>query len=151
MCNLAWAYCLHHSYRNHDGDYDRAIMISQQLLEMYPNYALALEPMICAYADKGEYEIATNWAKKLLEMPERKSKGYFYLGYINAKQGRKTKAIRYFEKVLEIEPNDSGALNNLSVIYYDINRPYAIELKKRAARLGRKNCINWLKKNNIDW
>lgn len=152
MCNLAWAYCLHHDLRYyHDGDYNRAIMISQQLLEMYPNYAIVIEPMICAYADKGEYEKATNWAKKLLEMSEQKSSGYFSLGYINAKQGRKTEAIRYFEKVLEIEPNNSGALNNLSNIYYDINRPYAIELKKRAARLGDKNSRNWLKENKIDW
>ena len=145
MCNLAWAYILHRRYA------DRAIMISQQLLEMYPNYALAIKPMIYAYAIKGEYEKATNWAKKLLEMPEQKSNGYFCLGYINAEQGRKTEAIRYFEKVLEIEPNNDRALANLSIIYYDINRPYAIELKKRAARLGFKDSINWLKENNIDW
>ena len=144
MLRLAWAY-------EKNNQPDNAIMISQQLLEMYPNYALAIEPMIYAYAIKGEYEKATNWAKKLLEMPEQKPNGYFCLGYINATQGRKTEAIRYFEKVLEIEPNDSGALYNLSIIYYDINRPYAIELKKRAARLGFKNSINWLKENNIDW
>ena len=135
MWKLAWAY-----YFNNQPD--NAIMISQQLLEMYPNYALAIE---------GEYEKATNWAKKLLEMPELKSDGYFYLGIINAKQGRKTEAIRYYEKVLEIEPNDSAALNNLSIIYYDINRTYAIELRKRAAKLGNKNSRNWLKENNIDW
>lgn len=144
MWRLAWAY-------EDNNKPDNAIMISQQLLEMYPNYALAIEPMIYAYAIKGEYEKATNWAKKLLEMPEQKSSGYFSLGYINANQGRKTEAIRYYEKVLEIEPNNSGALNNLSIIYYDINRPYAIELKKRAARLGDKYSRNWLKENNIDW
>lgn len=148
MCNLAWAYIRH---RRYDRDADKAIMISQQLLEMYPNYALAIEPMIYAYAIKGEYEKATNWAKKLLEMPEQKPNGYFCLGYINAKQGRKTEAIRYYEKVLEIVPNNRNALNNLSHIYYDINRPYAIELKKRAARQGNKYSMNWLKENNIDW
>ena len=144
MWRLAWAY----EYNNKP---DIAIMISQQLLEMYPNYALAIEPMIGAYADKGEYEKATNWAKKLLEVPEQKSSGYFCLGYINKKQGRKTEAIRYYEKVLEIEPNSRRALYNLSIMYDDINRPYAIELTKRAARLGHKNSINWLKENNIDW
>ena len=146
MCKLAWAY-----YFNNQPD--NAIMISQRVLEIDPNYdyALAIKPMISAYYTKGEYEKATNWAKKLLEMPELKSDGYFYLGLINEKQGRKTEAIRYYEKALEIEPNDESSLNNLSNIYYDINRPYAIELRKRAARLGHKNCINWLKKNNIDW
>lgn len=144
MGRLAWAY-------ESNNQPDNAIMISQQLLEMYPNYALAIEPMIYAYADKGEYEKATNWAKKLLEMPEQKSSGYFCLGYINQKQGRKTEAVRCYEKVLEIEPNNRNALNNLSNIYKDINRPYAIELKKRAARLGNKYSMNWLKKNNIDW
>lgn len=144
MLKLAWAY----ESNNQPGN---AIMISQQLLEMYPNYALAIEPMIGAYADKGEYEKATNWAKKLLEVPEQKSSGYFCLGYINKKQGRKTEAIRYYEKVLEIEPNSRRALYNLSIMYDDINRPYAIELTKRAARLGHKNSINWLKENNIDW
>jgi clan AA aspartic protease (TIGR02281 family) len=144
MWKLAWVY-------TDNNKPDNAIMISQQLLEMYPNYAFAIKPMIAAYCDKGEYEKATNWAKKLLEMPEQKLNGYFYLGYINAEQGRKTEAIRYYEKVLEIEPNNSDALYNLSVVYYDINRPYAIELRKRAARLGDKNSINWLKENNIDW
>lgn len=144
MCNLACAY-------EENNKHDNAIMISQQLLEMYPNYVLAIKPMIVAYCKKGEYEKATNWAKKLLEMPEQKSRGYFYLGCINAEQGRKTEAIRYFEKVLEIEPNDSAALYNLSIFYKDINRPYAIELKKRAARLGDKYSRNWLKENNIDW
>ena len=144
MLRLAWAY-----YSNNQPD--NAIMISQRVLEIDPNYAFAINPMIAAYNTKREYEKATNWAKKLLEMPEQKSSGYFYLGIINEKQGRKTEAIRYYEKVLEIEPNDSGALNNLSIIYYDINRPYAIELKKRAARLGSKKSRNWLKENNIDW
>ena len=144
MWKLAWAY----EYNNQP---DNAIMISQRVLEIHPDYALAIKPMIVAYCKKGEYEKADKWAKKLLEMPEQKSNGYFYLGYINAKQGRKTEAIRYYEKVLEIEPNSSTALNNLSIIYKDINRPYAIELKKRAARLGNKNSTNWLKENNIDW
>lgn len=144
MWKLAWVY-------TDNNKPDNAIMISQQLLEMYPNYAFAIKPMIAAYCNKGEYEKATNWAKKLLEMPEQKSTGYFYLGYINAEQGRKTEAIRYYEKVLEIDPNASTTLNNLSVVYYDINRPYAIELKKRAARLGDKNSRNWLKENKIDW
>lgn len=144
MWKLAQAYYLNNQP-------DNAIMISQRLLEIDPNYELAIPPMISAYYTKGEYEKATHWAKKLLEMPEQKSSGYFYLGIINAKQGRKTEAIRYYEKALEIEPEDSSSLNNLSIIYYDINRPYAIELKKRAARLGHKNSINWLKENNIDW
>lgn len=130
---------------------DNAIMISQRLLEIDPNFEIAIPPMISAYYTKGEYEKATNWAKKLLEMPEQKSSGYFYLGIINTKQGRKTEAIRYYEKALEIDPEESSSLYNLSIIYYDINRPYAIELKKRAARLGHKNSIKWLKENNIDW
>ena len=147
---LAWSFL---NKTNNESYVDDAIIVCQKVLEIDPNYGPIINPLIVAYAKNGEYDRATNWAKKLVEMPgkNRAMDGYFYLGYINAAQGRKSEAIRYYEKALEIDPESSVTLNNLSTLYYGTNRSYSIDLKKRAARLGNKISVKWLKDNGIDW
>ena len=133
--------------------YDEALRIGQTILENNPNNNQAINTFSYVYLKKGKYDQAERWAKKLLEID--KGTSYFRLAYLYSEQGRYAEAVKYYEKCLEINPKDDASMNNLSIIlldHYRNTRYYeAIELRKKAARLGNKYCIDWLKDNNIDW
>ena len=78
-------------------------------------------------------------------------------------------SIKYYEEVLDINPNNSGAMNNLANSLYErdhcesryddryghfceeVDRNKAIELKKQAAKLGNSFAQKWLEDKNIKW
>lgn len=143
MWKLACAY-------HKNGQYKEAILVAQEVLEIDPNYIIAYKLMIVSYCDLQQYIKAESWSRKLLEIPEEKEDGYFCLGYIALKQGRKSEAIRYYEKVIELDPENASALNNLANCYPYVTS-YVIELKKKAAKLGSKRSIEWLKEHGYSW
>lgn len=110
----------------------------------------AYHGIVIAYSDLGKINEAKIWANKVLE--RNKYKGYFLLGYINDKAGRYNEAIENYEKLLELDPTDSGALNNLSICYYSIgNYSKSLEIRKKAAILGDEFAIEWLKDRGIEY
>ena len=56
--------------------------------------------------------MAEKWAQKLLELD--KEIGYFMLAYLAQKKDDLDLSIKYYEEVLDINPNNSGAMNNLA-------------------------------------
>lgn len=141
LWKLAWAYI--------DGprlETRKAISLCQEVLAEYPDNARAYRPMIIGYCDLTEYEKANSWAKKLLEID--KEWGYFYLAYIANLQGRRSECIRFYEKCLELNPQNEFALNNLADQY---SGEYEAELKKKAARLGFEYAQKWCKRNGYSW
>ena len=124
MWRLAYCYIMSkHSYRWHE-----AVELAQSVLDEYPNYTPVIPPMIGAYCNqdkytKPQYDKAEIWANRLLELPDGKSEGYFLLGNIKEKQGLTKEAIRYYEKCIEIKPNEE-AYRNLSKLYWNKNIDY---------------------------
>lgn len=153
MFKLAFAYVRSYEKDNNSTwELKKAIQVAQELIDKDPSYYLIYYPMIIAYCLQGQYETATNWAKKMLESKDSKIKyrGYFSLAYIAQKQGRINDAIRFYEKTIELNPESADAYNNLSNCYPEDN-PYAIKLKMKAAKLGSKNSANWLKEHSYSW
>ena len=93
--------------------------------------------------------------------------GYFMLAYLAQKKDDLDLSIKYYEEVLDINPNNSGAMNNLANSLYErnhcqwhgekyrfpeyVDRKKAIELKKQAAKLGDSFAQKWLEDKNIKW
>ena len=97
--------------------------------------------------------MAEKWAKKLLDSGFDNRTAYFRLAYLAKRQKRYKEAVRYYEKIIEENPNETSVLHNLGVIYYENlnNMVYAIYLWKKAARLGLAYSQRALKEENIEW
>lgn len=117
----------------------KTVELAQSVLDEYPNYTPIITPMVCAYTyfddyTKPQYDKAEIWAKRLLELPDGKCEGYFLLGIIKERQGLTKEAIRYYEKCIEIKPNEE-AYRNLSKLYKNISYQYSIILENKANSL----------------
>jgi tetratricopeptide (TPR) repeat protein len=64
-----------------------------------------------------------------------------YLGYSNRKIGQKDKALAYYNKALDIDPNHRGANEYLGELYLDMNDlPKAEERLARLSRICGPRC-----------
>lgn len=143
-------YRMARSYREL-GQYDRALVIAQEGLLTNPNNFWLMDEVSLCYALQKKYDLAEKWAMKELEIHYDDANAYFRLAWINGELGRTSKAIEYYENLLEIEPENPDALNNLGIQYWNKNRGKAIELLVKAAKLGEEHARNWCKENGYDY
>lgn len=142
------------NYSETDSDYEKALVVAEELLMDNPEDAEILYLICFIYRCRPinkDFAKAEQYAKKLLNTHKYDSKAYFSLAWIADEQGRKSDAIRYYEKCIELNPNSGTAYNNLSNLYYNIDYSYCIKLRKKAAKLGDDYAQEWLKNNHIDW
>ena len=142
---LAWLYIDKDSI-------DRALELGQQAYQIYQS-ARAMDCISLAYTKQGNYSMAEKWANKLLDSKLDNSMAYFRMAYLAEMQKRYKEAVRYFEKCLEINPNDAAVLSNLGYIYYHHldNKDYGIYLWKKSARLGEAYAQRNLREKEIEW
>jgi tetratricopeptide (TPR) repeat protein len=69
-----------------------------------------------------EYANALNIFNEVIESGTKSAEPYFYLGNIFHMKGEVGKAIKAFNKVLELEPNHTDAAISLSILYNDIGK-----------------------------
>ncbi len=69
-----------------------------------------------------EYNNALNIFNEVIESGTSSPEPYFYLGNIFHMKGEVGKAIKAFNKVLELEPNYTDAAISLSILYNDIGK-----------------------------
>ena len=144
MVCVAWAY-------TELNRYDDALRIAQEGLLSNPEDIELMDIISTSYALQEKYIQAEFWAERELNIHKNDGRAFFRLAWLNQAQGRTNKAIEYYEKILEMNPDDSSTLWNLSILYWDSNRNKAIALKKRAASLGAENARTWCKENGIDY
>lgn len=160
-CYLGWAEAI--KFKN----YDSMLELGQELYIRNPQNVDAMTMISFAYTKQGKYDLATKWAKKILETHLNDRQGYFRLAYLAEEQGRYTEAIRYYEKCLEIDNNDNSAINNLANTYWsmslydngnerygekwDTMRAYAVFLWQKSARLGNPYSQRILKEKGYEW
>ena len=76
------------------------------------------------FLKRGESKKALNLLSEIIEEGQGEkevlSESYFHLGSLFHSRGEIAKAIKAFEKVLELEPNHTDAAISLSVLYNDI-------------------------------
>jgi len=139
--SLPYNKCIYYlalSYLNQNNP-NKAIEIAQELLCRDLNYIPAMDVIAWSYTSLGNYEKAITWANKMLNLHTEDGIAYFRLANIASSQNKLKDAIRYYEKVIERQEDNSclgAAYNNLAVIYKDYNFEYAISLYLKAARLG---------------
>ena len=127
-----------------------ALQYAQEAYQKHPDYAFLVHTITRYYINKREWDKAERWIPKLEKISL--SDAYFYKAYIAKELGRNSEALKYYQKVLDIVPESSGTLNNMSNIYSAMGQQQkAIELRKQAARLGSKSSQEWLKDNGYEW
>lgn len=142
-----------------------SISYIQNLIIEDPCNITAIKSLSICYTESGKYDLAEKWARKLLELDQEL--GYFCLAYLAKEMNDLDLSIKYYEEVLDINPNNSGAMNNLANSLYErdhcqwhgekyrfsehVDQKKAIELKKQAAKLGNSFAQDWLQNKNIKW
>ncbi len=142
--SLTYSKCIYYlalSYINQDNP-NKAIEIAQELLCRDLNYIPAMDAIAWSYTCLGDYEKAKTWANKMLNLHTEDGIAYFRLANIASSQNKLKDAVRYYEKVIERQDDNSclgAAYNNLAIIYKEYNFDYAISLYLKAARLGNED------------
>lgn len=137
-------------------DHDACIELCQRVLRRHPDYHSLIDVMACAYGLRkadGDCDEARRISLELLNSNidnELTSKCYFRLAWLYEREGKNPQAISLYHKSIAIDPSNSFAYNNLSVLFYESDRFYSLELKKHAARLGNKQARAFLKNLGID-
>ncbi len=101
-------------------NYEKAIEYYEKSLEFNPNIDLVHLNKADAYYQLKKYDTAldcyTTYINKTNKLDDYI---YFRLAYCNRKQGNNDKALEYYTKAIELNPNDSSSYNNRALIYED--------------------------------
>ncbi|MBP0903332.1 tetratricopeptide repeat protein [Mariniflexile gromovii] len=126
--------------------YRLGIEYLNKAIEMVPNHSFANWVLAMAYTDLGNYEKAMNHiniAFKNEASLYKNGKGtaerdlWTTRGFLYHKLGETNKGITDLEEALNINKDNSFALRNLGVVYYDLgNYTKACELLQKAKTLG---------------
>lgn len=152
--SLSYNQCIYYlavSYLEKDNP-TKAIETAQELLCNNLHYIPAMDVISWAYTYQKDYEKATIWANKMLDLHTEDGIAYFRLANIATSKNNIKEAIRFYEKVIEIQDNNSclaAAYNNLAIIYKSYNYEYAVSLYIKSAKLGNEDASNNLRSLGI--
>lgn len=97
----------------HQGSVDEAIAQYQQARRLNPFSSAALRGLAGAYVRKGDIESATLILEEILGKNAQSADGQRLLGDLCQQDGLDRLAIRYYERSLEINPDQAETHNNL--------------------------------------
>ncbi|MEE2617250.1 MAG: tetratricopeptide repeat protein [Candidatus Poribacteria bacterium] len=95
------------------GQLQRAEQIYQQVLQISPRNADALNLLGFLAYQVGRCEVAANLISKAIEVDSKQYIFFINLGLVRQEQGELDKSIEAYHKAIEINPNDSDVYNNL--------------------------------------
>ena len=130
----------------HDGQLDEAIKLYYKALRIRPNSPQVFNNLGLALQDKGNNEEAIICFQKAIELTKNKmlkpnqSKGLaeanYNLANILRKQQRFQEALQYYNKALELTPNDADTLHGLGVTLAELKEyDQAIKHYQKALQL----------------
>ena len=123
------------------GEYAQGVALCEKAVELDPNFANAYVNLAAGYEYLGNAARGREYRKKAFELRDRipEDERLFIEGqYYIALPGddSKAKAIEAFEKYLNFQPNDVGALDCLGYLYGSIgNRTKSLEYLERLYRI----------------
>ena len=95
---------------------------------------------------------AISVAKEVVFRDPSRDNTYNNLGLFYYNTGRKEESVQYFNKAIDINPENISALITLSDYYYNINNlELSLKHARKAAQLGDKNSQDWLKEKGYEW
>jgi tetratricopeptide (TPR) repeat protein len=77
--------------------YDTAIDECRRYLEMNPNFVVAQDYLVHLHVQNGMFEKATEDARRLVDISERKAEAAAHLAYVSAASGKTREAKKLFE------------------------------------------------------
>ena len=95
------------------GQLQRAEQIYQQVLQISPSNADALNLLGFLAYQVGRCEVAANLIAKAIEVDSKQYIFFINLGLVRQEQGELDKSIEAYHKAIEINPDDSDVYNNL--------------------------------------
>jgi tetratricopeptide (TPR) repeat protein len=152
---LALVYSYRSKYKAAESEYHK--LLESPLLELSEidiRYSLAQ-----LYVLQEDFSKAEQECNVILGKSPQDSYAHFYLGYVSSELSKMDVAIRSFNKALEINPDNSLALNALSYLYAELgmNLDEALNLIKKALTIDPSNAayldtIGWVyfKKGDFD-
>lgn len=123
-------------------------LVQEECLK-YPNDYWLYKILTRFYLTKEDLIRAEEWMEHLKSLDP--ASYWHYKGYITAMRGNKYKAIEYYKKALEYNPEAAGTIGNIGAIYQELGDPTYIFWIKESARLGFAEARQWCIENNIDW
>jgi serine/threonine protein kinase/Flp pilus assembly protein TadD len=114
------------------GDYRRAIKLFETATAVDAEFASAYRSMAMAYYNMGYYAEGDKFVQKAFKLSDRVSDRELYRNkaeFYRISEKTYDKSIEAFKELLELYPDDKGGLNNLALVYEDIEEyDKAIEL-----------------------
>jgi serine/threonine protein kinase/tetratricopeptide (TPR) repeat protein len=109
---------------DHPGNLDNAIRVLEQATQVDPSFALAYAQLGEAYRLKYQLDQNSNWltsalsnCQKAVEIDHRVTTTYVTLGRIHEMSGQHDLAVQEFQRVLDSNPRDAGALTGIARSY----------------------------------
>jgi serine/threonine protein kinase/Tfp pilus assembly protein PilF len=118
------AYKYYHEGIKHDlkGDYPKVIEYMEKAVAIDPDFASAYHAMSWAYGNQGYRSEEKKFLKKAMDLSDRLSdrEKYNIQGgyYLNQGERYYDEAIRVYEKLLDLYPDDLTGNNNLGNVYF---------------------------------
>ena len=118
-------------------EYDKAIELCLQALDIYPNYRLALRILTFSYLKAGRWEEAAESAQSLYSKNYAEPKNILILSFSLMKVAKYEVALEYLRNVLRIQPNNSKVYYLIGVAMSKLHKYQRAEwFLQRAAQLA---------------
>ena len=116
------------------GQYDTGIQYLSKAIELQPDDPFAYQSLGLISRVQGRYPLAIKYLKKALELQKGRGRLQTYLNIGNTyhDMGEREKAISYFQKAIQLDPNHANAHLLLGMTYRALNRGEAarVQFKK---------------------
>ena len=106
------------------GQYDTGIQYLSKAIELQPDDPFAYQSLGLISRVQGRYPLAIKYLKKALELQKGRGRLQTYLNIGNTyhDMGEREKAISYFQKAIQLDPNHANAHLLLGMTYRALNR-----------------------------
>ncbi len=134
------------------GQTDSGIYYLEQAVKFAPKRTDVLNNLAVFYFNKKDYKQSIEMNKRTLEINPQSYEAWFNLGNAWMNLGNLELAKTAIEQAVKVKPDFALGYHSLGNIAYSQGRfESQISYYKEAARLGNKETMEWLKKNNQTW
>lgn len=123
---------------------DTSVHYLMQLLRRNPYNPYAIDALTMTLGDAGTAKREAIWAQVVRLAPNRFEANYNYACVLGKEESRYADALPYFEKAVNLNPENATAMIDLGFVYGMNNYPVkALEAFKRAAQLAPMDTLAW--------
>ena len=134
----------------YQGDYNGAIKLHDEALNLNPNNELAYYGRGTIYGELGQYEQAIQDLNKTLQLNSNNSYAYYNRGRIYILQQQYERAIQDYNKAIQLNPNDSDVYYNRGNAYQGLMQyEQAIQDYSKAIKINPNDAVAYYNRGFI--